>query len=110
MTNNDFMNFVRDKNDDTLKVLFSKGDEYSKLDNRFHNFDNVKLLFDLIKNKDSDYFPYFALMSKQFISIVDILNGKKYDLALLKEKFGDVHNYLYLLEAKLTEVLNENNT
>lgn len=96
------MNFVEKKQKTKLELLNSKGAEYSKNDNRFHNFDIAKKLYDLIDNKDTPYFVYYANLCKQFTGIIDILNGKDYTLELLAEKFGDCENYLTLLEAKLT--------
>lgn len=101
ITNSDFMNFVKNIQTKEFELMDVKGSEYSTMDNRLHNFELAKKLYDLIENKDSEYFPYFANFCKQFVGIIDILNGKKYDSGLVNEKFGDSRTYLLLLQAKL---------
>lgn len=101
MTNNNFLEFVKARLNHQQDTLTNKGVEYSKSDNRFHNFDISKKLYELIERKDTDYFVYYANFCKQFTGIIDILNGKDYDENLLNEKFGDCANYLLLLQAKL---------
>jgi len=87
-------------------LLQVKSAEYSFNNDRMHNFKKVQSLFSLIKNKDSALFPSYALMSKQFISVTDIING---DLEptefIINEKFGDVVNYFILMWSQALRAL-----
>ena len=93
----------------TRKTLASKGTEYSANDNRFHNLEKMQLLFSLIENKDSEFFPTYALFCKNFISMTDMINGHlEITEANIDEKIGDPINYLYIMKSQMKESIGIN--
>lgn len=90
------------------ETLASKGTEYGVSNNRMHNFDRASFL----KNKK----PYRILegfVLKHDVSYLDIMDkldaGKSVSIEQIREKMGDIINYMILQEALLIRQAVENN-
>lgn len=92
--------------DDTVKqikeVLVSKGKEYSKDENKLHNFDVGARMTGESREK-----VLHGMALKHHISISDIRNdaakGKLPTIEMVNEKFGDAINYLILEKACIVD-------
>lgn len=103
MNSEKFNKIVSDRCDKIVSILASKGEEYGAED-RLHNFK--------VASRISNTSPELALkgmMMKHIVSVFDLINdaeqGKTPTDYLIQEKIGDSINYLILLEALLTERL-----
>jgi hypothetical protein len=109
MNNNEFTIFLRQVLNDTENTLNKKAAEYAPDGSRFHNFDVAKLLFSLVKQYEKNYQAAFGLSVKHLVSIIDLLNG---DLEAseyyIREKFGDMINYLILMQGMLLDEIHNN--
>lgn len=102
-SNTDFNTLVQKRVKQCTDILFVKNKEYSSDTDRLHNF-KVAAQF-------LGCHPITALkgmMVKHEVSIFDmccavIEGGQPPSYILMDEKFGDVHNYLFLLEALMEE-------
>jgi uridine kinase len=102
MTHDEFNQLVNKRVNKCKKVLLSKADEYATDDERLQNF------------KDGAIFNYttpecyaLSLITKHLMSLRDyiVLREDHITQEFIDEKIGDIHNYMYLLEAILTEKL-----
>lgn len=99
MTNEQFNEFHARKVAESTATLTNKATEYSDGDNRFHNFDTGKVLVNLVKQSDTNYYTAWCFSVKHLVSIIDILNNpERFTPEQKAEKFGDMRNYLELME------------
>ena len=102
-SNEDFTKLVQDRIKQCTDVLFVKNKEYSSDTDRLHNFK--------VAGQFLGSHPVQALkgmMVKHEVSLFDmccdVIAGKQPpSYILMDEKFGDIHNYYFLLEALLEE-------
>lgn len=84
------------------EVLFVKGREYTRDDDRLSNFKNGALILRCIPER-----VLLGYMVKQIVSVVDYVrdleSGVVHSREEWDEKLGDCVNYLILLEAVLEE-------
>ena len=95
--------YLVDKETERIKnTLISKGEEYSTLDNKLHNFDKAGR-----KSNQSREKALMGMLLKHEVSIDDIVNkldeGKLPTLDLLSEKITDILNYYILLKACIVD-------
>jgi hypothetical protein len=84
------------------KVLMDKGNEYSKDEDKLHNFN--KGAYMTRKTRES---ILFGFLLKHIISVTDIIDNLDKGIvptnSVIDEKIGDCINYFILLEACLKE-------
>ncbi len=86
------------------KSIAAKAKEYAEEgEDRMHNFNTAQdVSGGRHKTRES---AIFGMMLKHWVSILDILavldKGELPDLALVKEKFGDMINYAMLMEGSI---------
>ena len=95
--------YLVDKETDRIKdILISKGEEYSTLDNKLHNFDKAGRMSNQSREK-----ALMGMLLKHQVSVDDIVNkldeGKLPTLDLLSEKITDILNYYILLKACIVD-------
>ncbi len=98
-----FNHIVESAIDRSKKVMVSKNTEYATEDEVFANFkQGLGISYHNIPEKYT-----WELLVKHLQSIKDIISdiesGKLPSQYLVDEKFGDAHNYLYLLEGMIIE-------
>jgi hypothetical protein len=98
-----FNEFVKARADSCMAVLIKKDKEYSSGTDRLHNFKVAGRVLGM-----SPIDSLLGMFSKHLVSVLDIcdlIKAGKYppDKAVMDEKFGDCHNYIYLLEALIEE-------
>lgn len=102
MDRQDFNKIVTDAVQRSIDVMIVKNQEYATGQDAFRNFkDGASISFHDIPEK-----YLWELMTKHLQSIKDIVKEIESivpDKKLIDEKFGDAHNYLYLLEGLITE-------
>jgi hypothetical protein len=106
MTREDFDVIVRNRTNKILKILESKGAEYSGSgEDRLHNFKVAARIDDESPEK-----ALWGMIKKHLVSVIDIINDLDMGILAPKErideKIGDTINYLILLEGLLCERLN----
>lgn len=110
-----FQVYLEDRLNKIRSVLGSKGAEYAVDDDRMHNFNLALAVAPNYKSREE---AIFGMMLKHWVSILDIIDNTKRSIIptdyLINEKFGDMINYLILMEISLrqsrdyiTEVDNE---
>ncbi len=106
MTPERFQEIVKELQAITTDTLANKAIEYSRNDNRFHNF--------IVAGRRLGCDPIQALVGmkeKHSVSLADMLddlkNGKLPTITMLNEKFGDEINYLILEYAMFRERMGE---
>jgi hypothetical protein len=104
MTIKDFEKLSKNRFQHCEKVLNSKNKEYSRGEDKLHNFK--------VAGRMGDITPEFALVGmfmKHLVSIFDIVNDldecKLPSEEILAEKLTDTINYLVLLEGLISERL-----
>lgn len=106
MNTEQFNQTVTERCEKIKNTLTKKAKEYSKNDDRLHNFNRAAQLSGNIREK-----ALWGMMLKHEISMLDILddieNGKLPSREYLDEKLGDFVNYLLLVEASIIDRLNE---
>lgn len=106
MTNAEFHKLVESRFAKLRSTLGVKAEEYATDTDRLHNF---KEAGNLKKSIPSDMCLSFAM--KHIISIVDIVknlsDGGVVTKEMIDEKIGDTMNYMLLLEACITEQMQE---
>lgn len=95
--------YLVDKETERIKdILISKGEEYSTLDNKLHNFDKAGRMSNQSREK-----ALMGMLLKHQVSVDDIVNkldeGKLPTLDLLSEKITDILNYYILLKACIVD-------
>lgn len=106
MTNKEFKQFVEDIINNLKNTLVIKGNEYSKADgDRLQNFKDAASFLGVT--------PEVALLgfvTKHIIALKDFIfeieDGKLKSLLQWQEKCGDIRVYTILLEALISERLN----
>lgn len=109
MKTKDFEKIIEARLEAIKQTLVDKAKEYAdnKNDNRLHNFDKGSKF---TGKKREDVLLGFAM--KHWISVTDILDkmdgGVLPDKTLLNEKLGDWIVYMFLLEASITDRIDNN--
>lgn len=106
MNPKDFDMLARKRFVSCLKLLQNKSDEYSRGQDKLHNFRKAAKSRNITPERALD-----GMMLKHLVSIDDIINdidnGKIPTKQTLSEKITDIINYLVLLEALITERIEE---
>lgn len=107
MTNIDFKKIVRARQSYTQKTLVIKGAEYSRNNDRLHNFYQAAAM-----NGETPAKSLWGMLTKHIISIKDMIDDTDKNIypteAQINEKIGDVINYMHLLECIFIEDTKEN--
>lgn len=108
MNTKDFKKYVDKRLKDCVDTLFKKSDEYSRIDDKHHNFKRAGAM-----KGESPEKALQGMKSKHDISIMDIIDdiekhGKYPDKKMLREKIIDDINYLLLLESLILEHMDNN--
>jgi len=104
MNNKEFEKILNKRIESIKATLSKKGDEYSgNSKDRFYNFKRAAQI-----TGESPEQALWGMALKHLVSVIDIIekiNGKKEYPSdnLLNEKFGDLINYIVLLEAMIKE-------
>jgi hypothetical protein len=102
MTNEDFKQLIHHRLNSCVNVMTAKSDEYSRNDDKLHNF-KVAAAFDQCSPEKA----LWGMMLKHIVSLRDIVqdieNGNRPDLLVVVEKTTDTINYTLLLEALIDE-------
>lgn len=108
MKENDFFKLVDNRLDRIKSVLINKGKEYSKVDDKLHNFNVGARITGKLREE-----VLMGFLLKHQISVNDIIEdikiGKLPTKELVEEKLGDCINYHVLLEASIMDRLNSVN-
>ncbi len=103
-----FKNFVEGCLESSREVFVVKASDYSGKFSPFENFEIASVFISLIPNDGSKESSCWYLMAKHLASVVQILrryqNGQGFSVEYLREKFGDLRNYLIILEAMLAGI------
>ena len=106
MNHKDFDMLVKKRFVSCLKLLQNKSDEYSRGYDKLHNFKKAARSRNITPERARD-----GMMLKHLVSIDDIINdidqGKLPTRQTLNDKISDTINYLVLLEAMITERIEE---
>lgn len=96
----EFDKIVEDILDNARETLINKGKEYRRNNNPYHNFEVGAEIKNVSREEIIDDF-----MLKHYISYRDMINdikeGKYPTNDYVREKLGDIRNYLILLEASI---------
>lgn len=102
MNLNDFNKIIEERIEILRNTLLSKGEEYTRGDDRLHNFKTA--------SRVSGNIPEVVLMGfllKHWVSVNDMINdiahGKIPTRTLVNEKIGDVIAYMFILEALIED-------
>lgn len=96
-----FEKIVKKREDVCKRILLEKRKEYANDNDVLINFNNQALLVGLSRGE-----ALLGNLSKHLISLIDMVHGKlPITDSIINEKFTDIHNYLYLLEAIFIEDL-----
>lgn len=101
MKQEDFNKFVEYKLDRISKMLIQKGQEYSKIDNKLHNFDKAGRMSNQTREK-----ALLGMLLKHQVSVDDIVEDLETKLPtydLIEEKITDILNYYILLHACIVD-------
>lgn len=102
MSREDFNNLVDTIVQRSLTILVNKSTEYSVGEDAFKSFKNG---LSISLHTDAEKYLW-ELMTKHLQSIKDIVADIDKTISnqkLIDEKFGDAHNYLFLLEGLISE-------
>ena len=98
----EFNQIVVKRVEQSADVLTAKGHQYSRNNDRLHNFKKIAQLTDTTPEK-----VLMTLVSKHWISLNDCINDVGLStnewFPLYDELFNDIHNYMYLLEGLIKE-------
>lgn len=104
MTNERFQELLNTRLALIQSVLATKGAEYATDDDRMHNFNVARKISPTTISREE---AIFGMTSKHLVSVLDIIEGtrysKKFTEGFIREKFGDLINYLILMETSLME-------
>lgn len=107
MKNDEFNSIIKGIQDRLYNTLVVKGAEYSRNEDRLHNFNVGSTITSQTRERVLDGF-----MTKHYISYRDMLNdleqGKLPTVEYLEEKVGDLMVYLMLFEASVKEKIRDN--
>jgi hypothetical protein len=103
MTHLEFNDIVNKRFSKAKKVLLLKAEDYATDADRLRNFKDGAFI-----NQISEEEYALALVTKHFIALRDFITGEKdITVKFIDEKIGDIINYMLLIEAILTEKLEE---
>ena len=111
MTRQEFSNYVDYVKERTSNVLQNKGTEYSYKNGAFENFEEG-ISIGLASSREGIAWGYVTKQIQSVRALIrEVDEGKTSHLnnAMIDEKFGDVINYMILLEAMLKERIGQNN-
>lgn len=109
MNRKDFSNYVDFVKERTSNVLQKKGDEYSYNAGAFENFEEG-VQISLANTREGVAWGYVTKQIQSVRALIrEVDTGKTDHLTaeLIDEKFGDVINYMILIEAMLKERVNK---
>lgn len=101
-----YLKFVKERTTDTL---FSKGDEYNYNEGAFENFEEG-VAIGLSNTREAVAWGYVTKHIQSVRAMIrEVENGQTDHLTdkNIDEKFGDIINYMILLEAMLKEKVNK---
>ena len=103
LSTEEFGNYVDQRVDSIMNTLVIKGKEYSRNDDRLHNFNQGALITGQTRERVLDGF-----LMKHLISYRDILNDIDNNVLennpdYIREKFGDIINYFIIQEMQCLE-------
>ncbi len=100
MTPEDFETLVQNRIEECEAILFYEKDkEYTQNDDRLHNFKTAGKIQGITTEK-----AVVGMMMKHFVSILDMVdNPDTVTKPMVDSKFSDAINYMYFIEAALTE-------
>jgi len=110
MNRKDFFNYVDFVKERTSNVLQAKGDEYSYNLGAFENFEEG-VSIGLANTREAIAWGYVTKHIQSVRALIrEVDSGKEDHLTdkLIDEKFGDVINYMILIEAMLKEKVQTN--
>ena len=97
MTAREFKKLVKARQKHTDATLLEKGEEYSRGNDRLHNFTSAAAM-----NNETPAQALWGMVSKHIISIKDMVEDTSQGIcptdAQVTEKLGDMINYMHLLE------------
>jgi hypothetical protein len=100
MTDAEFTVMLNERISSIQTILNGKKKEYATEQDRMHNFNQAAQI-----ENSTPIDMAWAFLMKHFVSVQDIVKGFKSDVvtprALVKEKIGDLINYLIIIEALL---------
>lgn len=106
MVSNEFVKIVEERLEQIRAKLASKGQEYVRGDNVFHNFVQAGIIDGVEPLR-----ALHGMFLKHYVSFRDIITdveaGKSISKFQVDEKLGDMINYLILAEGLLIEYINE---
>jgi RecA/RadA recombinase len=106
MTNDEFKELIHRRLNHCVNVMAGKSDEYSRNDDKLHNF-KVAAAFDCCTPEKA----LWGMMLKHIVSLRDIVqdieNGNRPQVLVVVEKITDTINYTLLLEALIDERLKD---
>jgi hypothetical protein len=100
MKSEKFNKVIEDALESSKTVLIKKSAEYANEDNKLHNFDKAARITGKTREE-----CLWGMALKHLVSVTDIIDDMSKDPKyipsrdLVMEKFGDLRNYLLLLEA-----------
>lgn len=99
----EFDDLVIDRFESCQQILKGKSSEYSRNDDKLHNFKRAGELLGTTPER-----ALLGMMTKHLISIMDMVDDIEFvgtlpSDGLISEKFGDSINYLLLLEGLIKE-------
>lgn len=95
MNQDTFINIIKQRHQACLSTLDYKSTIYSSRNDRLSNFKDVASM-----NQTTPQKALWGMVSKHIIAVRDmILSGNVPTEQWIKEYLGDIHNYMFLLEA-----------
>jgi len=95
MNQDTLMNIIKQRHQACLSTLDYKSTIYSPRNDRLSNFKDVASM-----NQTTPQSALWSMVSKHIIAVRDmILSGKVPSGQWIEEHLGDIHNYMFLLEA-----------
>lgn len=102
MTNEEFIKHYETVVQQERETLSAKRTEYANGEDRFANFCEGAVFTGLSPEQ-----TLWSYMAKHLVSVREIVNGKNVTNEMLREKIGDVRNYLILLEGMIIDRKNK---
>lgn len=108
MKTEQFNKIIEDALELSRQVLIKKSAEYANDENKLHNFDKAARITG--KSREE---CLWGMALKHLVSVTDIIDDMSKDASyipsrdLVMEKFGDLRNYLLLLEACIEDKRNK---
>jgi hypothetical protein len=102
MTKQEFSKYLEQRLQRIKDTLDKKGEEYAPNINIFSNFNKAQDIIPMSREE-----IMFIYATKHLVSVIEIVEGRKLPKAQIEEKFGDLVNYLILIEASLLEQIKD---